>query len=233
VLDLSIASKRAGFDTRSLVGGLVSIGAHAVLIVALVHHSATGSERPAMRYVDSIIIAPTVVPGREPDRSRAQPEIPTLDLVVESPTVLPLPTITGALLATEWSTRFDPLAYPGHGAVEGMAGILADGASVDPTATFSYSVVEDPPALLSCPAPVYPRGLRDAGIEGEVLAEVVIDRDGRVDPSSIAIVESSHRGFDRAVVEMYRDRRRVFQPGRVAGEPVRVLVRQQTAFRIR
>ena len=47
--------------------------------------------------------------------------------------------------------------------------------------------------------PAYPASLRDAGIEGEVLARFVVDSTGRVDTASIQIVRSAHRFFTESV----------------------------------
>ena len=232
VLDQLIESKPPRRATRSIAGGLVSVGVHAILIM-LVYQSASGSAPRVSERVDTIMVPLPPVARREPDRAPGQPKMPTLDIAIpDRLPLIPLPTISSELPGIE-STRSDPAAYPGHGAAGGMAPLLGSAGSVDPTATFSYAMAEDPPAPLSCPEPRYPRMLKDAGIEGDVLTEVVIDSDGRVDPATIAIVESSHHGFDGAVIEMYRDARCVFRPGRVAGQPVRVLVRQSTAFRIR
>lgn len=232
MLDQLIESKPPRRATRSIAGGLVSVGVHAMLIV-LVFQSASGTAPRVSERVDTIMVPPPAVPRQEHDRAPVQRKMPTLDLAIpDRLPLIPLPTISTELSGLE-STRFDPTAYPSPSTAGGMAPLLGIAGSADPAATFSYVMSEDPPAPLSCPEPRYPRMLKDAGIEGDVLTEVVIDSDGRVDRATITIVESSHHGFDGAVIEMYRDARCVFRPGRVAGQPVRVLVRQSTAFRIR
>jgi TonB family protein len=68
----------------------------------------------------------------------------------------------------------------------------------------------------------YPRMLQDAGIGGQVVVQFVVDRDGTVDPGTIAVASSTHEQFAEAsarVVSMFR-----FSPGRYQGKPVRVMV---------
>jgi TonB family protein len=90
--------------------------------------------------------------------------------------------------------------------------------------------VEVRPTRLSGPMPRYPAMLRQAGIEGAVMLEFVIDEEGRVDTTSIEVMESTNRAFDgpsRDVVACS-----LFTPGEKDGEPVRVLVQQQIGFSI-
>jgi TonB family protein len=49
--------------------------------------------------------------------------------------------------------------------------------------------------------PTYPVALRNAGVSGEVLAVFVFGADGRVDPSSLELVRSTHQQFTDAVRE--------------------------------
>ena len=88
--------------------------------------------------------------------------------------------------------------------------------------------VEVRPERISGPFPRYPEMLRQAGIEGRVLLEFVIEQDGTVDSSSLHVLESTNRAFEgpaRAVIEGS-----LYRPGEVDGEPVSVLVSQQIGF---
>jgi len=51
------------------------------------------------------------------------------------------------------------------------------------------------------PGPHYPERLRDAGVEGEALAEFVVDSEGRVDSESVRIVRATRPEFGQAVSE--------------------------------
>lgn len=88
--------------------------------------------------------------------------------------------------------------------------------------------VDEPPALLGGRQPRYPELLRAAGISGRVVVQAIVDTAGRVEPGSVAVVETPNRGFDapaRAFVLSAR-----FRVGRVHGLPVRVLVRVPIEF---
>ena len=58
--------------------------------------------------------------------------------------------------------------------------------------------------------------------EMEVDVEFVLDSAGRVEPSSIVIVSTSHEAFNAPAREAVL--RSVYRPGTVSGRPVRVAV---------
>jgi TonB family protein len=92
------------------------------------------------------------------------------------------------------------------------------------------SLVQEPPELLTVPLPEYPRALREAGVDGLVVVQVVVDTLGHPEAGSLRVVQSSNAAFaDAAVAAM---RRALFRPGRVWGRVVRVLVRVPVAFRL-
>ena len=93
------------------------------------------------------------------------------------------------------------------------------------------SLVQEPPVLLQAPLPAYPPRMRDAGIEGSVLVEAVVDTLGRVEPGSLRIVSSDRVEF--AAPATVSIGAALFRPARVLGRPVRVLVRVPVAFRLR
>jgi TonB family protein len=65
-------------------------------------------------------------------------------------------------------------------------------------------------------------------LTGEVVVEYVVNADGRVTRSSFRIVRSTHPAFSRAVIEALVRAR--FNPARVGGRPVAVLVQQKIRF---
>jgi TonB family protein len=80
-------------------------------------------------------------------------------------------------------------------------------------------------------SPVYPRQLRLASVEGEVLVRFVVDTLGRVEAGSIAILSTTHPLFGDAVRDWLGRTR--YEPAQVGGQPVRQLVQQQIGFTIR
>lgn len=95
---------------------------------------------------------------------------------------------------------------------------------------YADNEIDEPPQQLSRPAVRYPTMLRQRGVEGRVVLEFVITTDGKVDPASIEVIETTHEQFrspaERAV------RGTAFRPGRVRGEIVAVRVQQTVAFQL-
>ncbi len=78
--------------------------------------------------------------------------------------------------------------------------------------------------------PLYPKELREANVEGSVLASFVVDTAGRVELGSFRALRSTHYEFLIAVREAVRTMR--FLPAEVGGRKVRQLVQQPFDFRI-
>lgn len=70
----------------------------------------------------------------------------------------------------------------------------------------------------------YPQRMRDAGMTGRVVLEVIVDEDGRVRPNSARVVETSHPQFGDAAIRASERFR--FRPARIGGVavPVRVTI---------
>ncbi len=79
-------------------------------------------------------------------------------------------------------------------------------------------------------APRYPQILRSAGVEGEVLAQFVVDVDGRADAATFKALKASHDLFAEAVHDALPSMR--FVPAEVAGKRVKQVVQQPFAFRV-
>lgn len=79
-------------------------------------------------------------------------------------------------------------------------------------------------------APVYPRDLLSLGAQGMVHAIYVVDTAGRVDTTSVKVVESDDPRFTASVLEALGLMR--FRPARRAGKTVRQMVEQSFRFRI-
>ena len=79
-------------------------------------------------------------------------------------------------------------------------------------------------------APVYPAELRSALIEGEVLAQFVVDTTGRIETESYKVVRQSHDLFGASVRTALPEMR--FTPAEVGGRKVRQLVQQPFVFQM-
>lgn len=95
-------------------------------------------------------------------------------------------------------------------------------------AYFEFQVSPRAKRFSTAAPPVYPDSLKAAGVEGEVLAQFVVDSLGRVEPSSIKILRSTHELFSRAVIEALP--KMDYTPAMVGSRRVRQLVQEPFAF---
>jgi TonB family protein len=79
-------------------------------------------------------------------------------------------------------------------------------------------------------APVYPSDLAALGTEGQVQTTYVVDATGRVDTTTIRVVQSDDPRFTESVLTALREMQ--FRPAKKAGKTVRQLVEQRFNFRI-
>jgi protein TonB len=93
----------------------------------------------------------------------------------------------------------------------------------DPGAPFDASLVDRAPLLVGKPAePRYPDRLREAGVEGRVVVQFVVDTLGRAELAGLQTVGDPQPLFVdaiRAALARYR-----FTPGEAAGRRVRTRV---------
>lgn len=87
------------------------------------------------------------------------------------------------------------------------------------------------PEILGKPDPRYPPDLRAAGIEGDVVIELVVTAEGEVGAGTLRVLESSDRGFDEAALEAVGSLR--FKPATQGSTPVAVRIRIPVRFRLR
>jgi len=96
---------------------------------------------------------------------------------------------------------------------------------------FMESVVDERPEVLSGPALSYPDLLRQAGVQGRVLVQAIIDTSGRTEPRSVRIIQSPNPGFDEPARDYVLGA--MFRPARIHGRAVRVLVNLPIDYKIR
>ena len=86
-----------------------------------------------------------------------------------------------------------------------------------------------PPRILYRPVPAYTQEARDAGVEGMLLLQVIIRRDGSVD--SIKVLKGIGYGLDESAIRTIAEEWR-FQPGTLNGKPVDVQAKIEVSFRL-
>jgi TonB family protein len=72
--------------------------------------------------------------------------------------------------------------------------------------------------------------LQQAGTQGRVVVQAIIDTSGRAEPNSVAIIESSNPAFDAGSRSSILHA--LFRPARVHGRAVRVLIQVPFDYRI-
>jgi periplasmic protein TonB len=196
------------------IAGVVSIIVHAGVVAAAfagARHADVGV--PPIVIAESLLVVPTSVPAGPVSPISAPVIGPVTVPVMPGPPDLPgIPAL--------------PIGSPGPE----PAGATVTDSGGDP-GVFLPAVIDEPPALLSAPLPVYPPLLRLAGIQGWVTVQAIVDTMGRAEPGSLRVVDSPNPGFDRAALDCVR--RALFRPGRVTDRAVRVLVSVPLHFTLR
>jgi protein TonB len=201
-------------------GIIGAIGLHAAAIGALVRAPVPPPPVPPIIVIEGF---PTDPPSTAPVRGGgSEGPVPfRIDVDLSLP---PLPVIEPIPGTTD---------HPATAPVgpEKAVGVPLDAWGLGNAAPLPDSLVQERPELLATPQPVYPARLREAGVEGSVVVQVVVDTMGRAEPASVRVLQHSESGFDAAALEAIRGAR--FRPARVWGRAVRVLVQVPVAFRIR
>ncbi len=87
----------------------------------------------------------------------------------------------------------------------------------------------DPPRLVREVKPSYAEEARRTGVEGEVVLEIVVRRDGTV--GDVKVLQRLGSGLDQKAIDAVRQWR--FEPARRAGMPVDVVVEVAVEFKLR
>ena len=95
---------------------------------------------------------------------------------------------------------------------------------------YPESSVDERPEYVGGPAPEYPRVLKEAGVQGRVVVQFVVDKSGRPEPGSIVIDSATNPLFERPVIDAIFCS--VFRPGRKNSHVVRVRVKQPVNFQL-
>lgn len=222
VFDRLIESKPKRERKKFLGVGVVSLVAHAAVIAgAVVATLNVGQSETSVR-------ADTTMVYLEQQQQQKPPEQPVqLDVPLKGFQTIIAPTeIPTNIPPVNLAEKFDPKDYSGTGVEGGSAnGVMPTGNEV-----FMEAIVEEKPSVLSAPQPPYPELLRQAGIQGRVVLQAIIDTTGRAEPGSVKVLQSPNPGFDQPSRNWILHA--LFRPARVHGRAVRVLITVPLDFRI-
>jgi periplasmic protein TonB len=231
----AIRPRRAG-------GSVASVVVHALLIAGLVSATAhatvppdTDRQEPPLTYTEVTPPKPLAHALSEPIATTtaatsegAVPDAnaPELTVPINIPSVIPEIDFSRAPTnPDDFSSgrRAQPGGNPGG--IPGGTGNSANG-----SAYFEWQVERMAAVLPGNRGPQYPPGLRGAGIDGDVVAQFVVDTLGRAAMESFRVLRSSHADFANAVKQALPAMR--FAPAEVGARKVPQIVQQAFQFRL-
>ncbi|PYO36434.1 MAG: hypothetical protein DMD74_04315 [Gemmatimonadetes bacterium] len=222
VFDVLIESKQKSQKKKIFGVGVISLLLHTVIVTGAVIATLTAGPSDTSTKVDTQMVF-----LNQQEQKPDQPPPPQLDMQLKGFQTVVAPTdIPTSIPPVNLQEHFDPRDYSGVGVEGGVATGIVPGSDQ----VLSVDVVQEKPELLSHPPPAYPPLLQQAGIEGRVMVQAIIDTTGRVEPNSARVVESANPGFDQPAKNVVL--RSLFRPGRVYGRAVRVLVAIPIDFKI-
>lgn len=205
-------------------GTSVSVAVHVVLIYVAVQATLGAGEHGSSTSLDTTM----VFIQQEEEKKQEQPEV-KLEEVKGFTALLAPVNIPTNIPPVNLNEKWDPSQFSGVGIEKGN--YLTTDVKIDPGMAFIEAVVDEKPSLVSPPQLDYPDLLRQAGIEGTVLIEVIIDTTGHAEPASLRVAQSSNRAFEMSARDAVL--KSLYRPGRVRGQAVRVLVQVPINFNIR
>jgi len=214
VFDVLIESKKSSQTGRLAGTSIASIIFHTLVIGGAVWATLSAGQTDDSLKVDTAMVY--INPEqKQPD----QPPPPQLDVQFKGFQTVVAPTdIPTNIPPVNLQEHFDPKDFTGVGVEGGVGnGIVPSGDAV-----LSVDVVQEKPERLAGPVPVYPPLLQQAGIEGVVMVQAIIDTMGRVEPNSLKVTQTANPGFNESAKQTVL--KSLFRPARVYGKAVRVLI---------
>jgi periplasmic protein TonB len=221
--------KRAG-------GTFLSLVVHALLITAAVYgtlHASEALEKPKAEKVEFV-----TVKKDEPPPPKETPKPPPPDVVMKAPPPKGFQVLTAPIKIPDVLPQIDLSKkvtneedFSGKGVAGGFAKGVVGGTPQpinDNQTYFEFQVEKQVAPYPTNTPPRYPDMLRSANVEGEVLAQFVVDTSGRADMREFKILKSTHDLFTAAVKSALPQMR--FYPAEVGGHKVKQLVQMPFQF---
>jgi len=173
----------------------------------------------------------------EPPPPKEEPKPPPPDVVMKAPPPKGFQVLTAPIKIPDVLPDIDLSKkvtneedFSGKGAAGGIAKGVVGGTPqpVSDQPYFEFQVEKQVAALPDNPRPRYPDMLRSANVEGEVLAQFVVDTTGRAEMNTFKVLKSSHDLFTNSVKSALANMR--FYPAEVGGRKVKQLVQMPFVF---
>ena len=221
--------KRAG-------GVLFSAVLHAVLITGAIYgtlQAKNAIDKPKAEKVEFV----EMKKKDEPPPPKEEPKPPPPDVVVKAPppkgfqvltAPIKIPDVLPDIDLSKHVTNEDD--FSGKGVAGGIAKGVVGGTPqpVSDQPYFEFQVEKQVAAMPGNPGPRYPDMLRSANVEGEVLAQFVVDTTGRAEMNTFKVLKSSHDLFTNSVKSALSNMK--FYPAEVGGRKVKQLVQMPFVF---
>jgi periplasmic protein TonB len=244
-LPASSGKKRGLFGAKNVT---VSLVAHSLILMGAIYATVAA---PAVAERTEEEVSFVEVEDKDPPKPETAPPPPPVDVPavppppqgfqelippIDPPPVIPeIDTSIPAVDVADF-TGIGEAGGVGNGATDGTG--MPQNTAILPDSVFQVGALDydDRPELSnsgqisSILGRYYPRILQQAGIEGEVTVQFVITSDGKVDPATVKIIQSSHQQFAEATLQAVE--RFNFRPGRFQGKPIAVLVQMPVAWQI-
>jgi protein TonB len=221
--------KRAG-------GVIFSAVLHVLLITAAVYgtlQAKNAIEKPKAEKVEFV----EMKKKDEPPPPKEEPKPPPPDVVLKAPPPKGFQVLTAPIKIPDVLPDIDLSKkvtneedFSGKGVAGGIAKGVVGGTPqpVSDQPYFEFQVEKQVAALPDNPRPRYPDMLRSANVEGEVLAQFVVDTSGRAEMNTFKVLKSSHDLFTNSVKSALANMR--FYPAEVGGRKVKQLVQMPFVF---
>jgi protein TonB len=223
--------KRAG-------GTFMSFVIHTVVISAAVYATAHASqelEKPKAEKVEFV-----QVKKDEPPPPKEEPKPPPPDVVVKAPPPKGFQVLTAPIKIPDVLPDIDLSKkvtneedFSGKGVAGGIAKGVVGGTPQpvnDNQTYFEFQVEKQVSVAPGNPPPRYPDMLRSSNVEGEVLAQFVVDTAGKADMKEFKVLKSTHDMFTAAVKAVLPNMK--FYPAEVGGRKVKQLVQMPFQFNL-
>ena len=231
----NLIESRAAKQRRA--GGMIfSAVLHAVLITGAIYGTLQVKEqleKPKAEKVEFV----EMKKKDEPPPPKEEPKPPPPDVVMKAPPPKGFQVLTAPIKIPDVLPDIDLSKkvtneedFSGKGVAGGIAKGVVGGTPqpVSDQPYFEFQVEKQVAATPGNAAPRYPDMLRSANVEGEVLAQFVVDTTGRAEMNTFKVLKSSHDLFTNSVKSALANMK--FYPAEVGGRKVKQLVQMPFVF---
>jgi len=218
-------------------GGIVfSAVLHLVVITAAIYGTLQAKdaiEKPKAEKVEFV----EMKKKDEPPPPKEEPKPPPPDVVMKAPPPKGFQVLTAPIKIPDVLPDIDLSKkvtneedFSGKGQAGGIAKGVVGGTPqpVSDQPYFEFQVEKQVAAMPGQSPPRYPDMLRSANVEGEVLAQFVVDTTGRAEMNTYKVLKSSHDLFTNSVKQALANMH--FYPAEVGGRKVKQLVQMPFVF---